>query len=149
MKKIVLSKPGGHQRLVLTDCEDLPSPSNTNIKVQIKAFGINFADIIIRLGLYKSANKFVGWPITPGFEFSGVITETGANVSHFKPGDKVFGVSLFGAYANQIIVDQDHLYRMPSQFNFATASGIPAIFLTAYYGLFQNVVVRKGMTNLS
>ena len=70
MKKVVIARPGGYRRLQIKQAPD-PTPQPNEVLVAISAAGVNFADIFIRLGLYKSAKEFVGWPITPGFEFSG------------------------------------------------------------------------------
>ena len=77
------------------------------VTVKTTAIGINYADICVRWGLYASALKYVGWPIVPGFEFSGVVENIGDNVKDFKVGDEVFGVSMFGAYSSLVKVP-DH-----------------------------------------
>ena len=69
MKKIVIERPGGHHRLQIVEFP-LPVPQDHEVLIEISAAGVNFADVFIRLGLYKSAKEFVGWPITPGFDFS-------------------------------------------------------------------------------
>jgi synaptic vesicle membrane protein VAT-1 len=61
---------------------------------------VNYADICARWGVYESALRFVGWPITPGFEYSGYVEEVGREVKHLKSGDAVFGVT-FTFTANQ------------------------------------------------
>jgi NADPH:quinone reductase-like Zn-dependent oxidoreductase len=96
MKKVVIHKAGDYKELKIEEFSDLQA-NITEVVVEVKASGINYADIIIRWGLYESAKKFVGWPITPGFEYSGIVKSVGAGVTKFKVGDKVFGVSLFNA----------------------------------------------------
>ena len=64
MKKIVIERPGGYRRLQIKESH-MPAPQDNEVLVEISAAGVNFADIFIRLGLYKSAREFVGWPITP------------------------------------------------------------------------------------
>ena len=123
-------------------------PGNDEILVEVKAFGVNYADILIRWGLYASAKQYVGWPITPGFEFSGIIKKVGSATSKFRVGEKVFGITLFNAYASEVLVTEDQLYSLPSSMSFEEAAGFPAVYLTAYHALFQNVVIRAGMTAL-
>ncbi len=72
----------------------------------------------------------------------------GSKTQKFKPGDKVFGVTLFKAYASEVKVTEDYLYLLPHGMSFEEAAGFPAVFMTAYHGLFQSVVIRKGMTAL-
>ena len=76
MQKIVIEKPGGFDQLKIQFFPD-PVADNDEVVVKIKAIGVNYADCIIRMGYYKSALVFVGWPITPGFDFSGEVIETG------------------------------------------------------------------------
>lgn len=138
MKKIVIHSPGDYRVLKLEEHPD-PVPKNGEILVDVKATGVNYADIIIRWGLYESAKKFVGWPITPGFEFSGVRRDTG---------EKVVGVNLFNSYAGQVVVKPAFLFPLPEKMSFEEGAAFPAVMLTAYHALFQNVVVRKGMIAL-
>lgn len=147
MKKIVIHKPGGYSQLQLEEAPDLV-PADGEVVVEVKASGVNYADVIIRWGFYESAKQLVGWPITPGFEFSGVVKEVGRHHSSFKTGDKVFGVTLFNAYASQVKIPEQQLFKLPAGLSFEQAAGIPAVYLTAYHALFQNVVTRKGMTAL-
>jgi NADPH:quinone reductase-like Zn-dependent oxidoreductase len=94
MKKIVIHSPGSYEKLKLEEAADL-FPENDEIVVETKAFGVNYADCCVRWGVYESAKKFIGWPITPGFEFSGYVKKVGASVQKFQVGDKVFGITLF------------------------------------------------------
>ena len=89
----------------------------------------------------------VGWPITPGFELAGSIVKCGANVSEFSAGMPVFAVTRFGAYASHVCVPGHQVYAIPadSKFTVDQWAGFPAVFLTAYHGLFHNLVVRPGM----
>lgn len=137
MQKIVIHSSGGYEKLSLESAPDLNISNDSGIIVQIHFSGINYADVIIRWGLYASAKKFIGWPITPGFEFSGVIKKVGSNVSKFKVGDKVFGCALFNAYASEIETTEELIWHTPAGWSLEQAAGMPATFLTAYHALFQ------------
>jgi synaptic vesicle membrane protein VAT-1 len=139
MKKIVIHGPGDYSKLKLEQAPDLVTSNPDEVIVDVKATGINYADIIIRWGLYKSAKEFVGWPITPGFEFSGTIRGTD---------EKVLGVTLFNGYASQVKVPRSQLYALPENMSFEEAAAFPAVFMTAYHALFQIVVSKPGMTAL-
>ena len=106
------------------------------VTVEVHAFGLNYADCCIRWGLYASAKKFVGWPITPGFEFSGKVVWSGKD-STFKTGDLVFGVTMFGAYSTKITVPSHQLFPKPSTFSMSEAAAFLCTGFTAYYALFQ------------
>jgi NADPH:quinone reductase-like Zn-dependent oxidoreductase len=139
MKKIVIHGPGDYSKLQLEEAPDLVATEADEVVVDVKAAGINYADVIIRWGLYKSAKEFVGWPITPGFEFSGTIQGTE---------EKVLGVTLFNAYASQVKVPRFQLYPIPQGMSFEEAAAFPSVFMTAYHALLQNVVARPGMMAL-
>jgi NADPH:quinone reductase-like Zn-dependent oxidoreductase len=147
MKKIVIHGPGDYRQLKIEEFPDL-SPKDNEVLVDVKAIGINYADIIIRWGLYESAKQKVGWPITPGFEYSGIVKSVGPTVKNFKMGDKVFGVQLFNSYATQACAPEHFIFPLPDDMSFEQAAGFPAVMMTAYHALFQNVVVRPGMTAL-
>ena len=117
MKKIVIARPGGYRRLQIKH-GDQPAPQPQEVLVEVSAAGINFADIFIRLGLYKSAKEFVGWPITPGFEFSGRILKCGDDVQDLHKGDPVFGLTRFGAYATHLCVPRQQVFLIPNQSKF-------------------------------
>lgn len=147
MRKIVIHSPGGYNKLVLED-HPHPIPGPDEVLVRTESIGVNYADCCVRWGVYDSAKKFVGWPITPGFEFSGTVEAIGEKVSRFSPGMRVLGVTLFGAYSSHVIVPSDQVELLPSRLTPAQAGGFPVIFLTAYHGLFQQVRVRSGMNML-
>jgi len=151
MKKIVIERPGGYRRLQIREFER-PSPAADEVLIEVSAAGVNFADVFIRLGLYKSGKEFVGWPITPGFEFSGTLLECGRDVDteRLAPGTRVFGVARFGAYASHLCVPATQVYPIAadSQFTPDQWAAFPTVFLTAYHGLFHNVVLRPEMNIL-
>lgn len=149
MKKIVIERPGGHRQLKIKEYP-IPTPKKNEVLVEVSAAGVNFADVFIRLGLYKSAKDFVGWPITPGFEFSGKVLDCGDDVSDLKISVPVFGVSLFGGYASHICVPREQVFPIAqdSKFTADEWAAFPTVFLTAYHGLFQNFVLRPQMTIL-
>ena len=146
MKKIVIERPGGYRRLQIKEFPT-PAPRNSEVLIEVSAAGVNFADVFIRLGLYKSAKEFVGWPVTPGFEFAGKVIGRGRDVSDLAEGTPVFGVTLFGAYASHLCVPRQQVFSIAQDSKFSTDqwASVPAVFLTAYHGLFQNIVLRPGM----
>ena len=140
-KQIKIYSPGSWDKLKIEDYKP-KSPNEEEVQIDIFAFGVNYADICVRWGIYESAKKFIGWPICPGFEFSGTIKKVGSKVSDFKIGDKVFGVSFFNSYATNVTVPSHQIYKVPSNITMEQAAGIPAVFLTAYHALFQNIHIR-------
>ena len=108
MNKIVIRRPGGFESLRLEPHPE-PEPAAGEVVVATRAIGVNYADCIARMGLYKSANEFAGWPLTPGFEFAGVVVAVGEGVTGFSVGERVLGVSRFGAYSERVLVHQSPL----------------------------------------
>lgn len=147
MKKIVIHRAGDYRQLKLETHPDLSTRENEVI-VEVKATGVNYADVVIRWGLYESAKQMVGWPITPGFEFAGIVKKAGPGIKNWKAGDKVVGVSLFNAYASEVAVTEDYLYALPEGMSFEEGAAFPAVNMTAYHALLQNAVVRPGMIAL-
>lgn len=142
--RIVIRRPGGYERLEYEKFS--PSPLKEHeVLVKTKAIGVNYADCCVRWGVYKSAKEFVGWPICPGFEYSGIVEAVGSKVTRLKPGQQVMGVSLFNAYSTHVTAPEHQVFALPEKLNFAQAGGFQAVYLTAYHALFQNFITRPGM----
>ncbi len=142
-RRVTIKKAGSHDRLQL---ETLPAleAGPGEVVIDVRAIGVNYADVIVRMGLYSSAKEFVGWPITPGFEVAGVVASVGAGVDDLEVGARVFAVTLFFGYASQVKVARGKVFPIPAQLSFEEAAGVPAVFLTAYYGLLELARPRAG-----
>ena len=145
MHQIRIPHPGDHRVLHLVSA---PSPGPDDVHIGVEAPGVNFADIIVRLGLYASAKKYVGWPITPGFEVAGTVLGVGEKVNMFKKGDRVLGVCRFGGYASEVVLPAAQVLPLPSAWTMAQGAGFPVAFLTAWYGLCHLGRARAGETAL-
>jgi NADPH:quinone reductase-like Zn-dependent oxidoreductase len=108
------------------------------------AAGVNYADCIVRMGLYSSAKAFVGLPITPGFEVCGEVIEVGTSVTDIGVGDTVIASTLFGGYSEVVVVDQQYVFPKPVGFTDVQAAGLMATYLTAYYALYELAHPRSG-----
>jgi NADPH:quinone reductase-like Zn-dependent oxidoreductase len=133
-KRILIEKPRGYGNLRM-DHSPIADPSADETQVEIRACGINFADTIVRRGLYAAAKG--RYPICPGFEFSGVVKELGIREADFQRGDRVFGVTRFGGYSTIINSPSQFLWRLPEHWDFAKGATFPVVYLTAYYALFH------------
>jgi len=147
MRKVVIHRAGGYERLKLETHPD-PTPGPGEVLVATEAIGVNFAEVIIRMGLYASAKELVGWPITPGFEFAGRVASVGEGVTDLAAGDEVMGVTRFGGYASHVVVPRRQLFQRPAGFTAEQAAGFPTVFLTAYFALFELAHPRPGSTLL-
>lgn len=146
MKHIVFKRPGGYDQIAVQESPDL-HPIEGQVVVNVKAAGVSYGECIIRMGLYKSAKKH-GYPITPGFEFSGTVAEVGTDVKNFTVGQEVFGVSWFGAYATQVRVPKEHLFPTPNGLSMQQAATFPVSFITAWYATVKLGQAAPGMTAL-
>lgn len=137
-------KPGSLNKLKLTT-EELAKPNKYEVTIQVKAIGLNYADIFAIMGLYSATPKE---PFIPGLEFAGVVTEVGENVNTYKVGDRVMGVTRFGAYTTHLNIDQRYIMPLPSDWSFEEGAAFPVQVLTAYYGLITLGNLQKGQTVL-
>ncbi|WP_320064919.1 SDR family NAD(P)-dependent oxidoreductase [Micromonospora sp. RTGN7] len=122
--------------LVPTDAADAPLGPR-EVRVRIRAAGLNFRDVLNALGLYP------GDPGPPGGEAAGMVTEVGAEVTDLRPGDRVLGV-FAGCFGPVAVTDRRLLVPMPDGWTFAQAASMPVVFLTAYHGLVNLAGLRAG-----
>lgn len=141
----MIDRPGGYDALQLRR-SPIPQPGPGEVLIRVKACGLNYADGIIRMGLYASAKKLHGYPITPGFEVSGRIESIGDGVSHWAIGDEVIGLSLFNGYASHLKLPVDGVFAKPADLDFAQAATLPTVFLTAWWMVHRQVHPEPGET---
>lgn len=143
MRAVVVHRPGGYEQLRV---EALPSPrpGRGEVVVRARAIGVNYADCVVRMGLYASAKKYVGWPITPGFELAGEVASVGDGVSDVSVGDTVMAVTRFGGYATEVAVPRAQVFPLPRGFSVAQAAAFPTVSLTAWYALVELASPRAG-----
>jgi NADPH:quinone reductase-like Zn-dependent oxidoreductase len=119
---------------------ELPELSPGQVKVKVHYAGINFADVLARRGYYKWAKKL---PLVPGFECSGVISEV-TEGSSFRLGEPVMAAVRFGGYSEEIIAEEQRVFRMPESLDFKEACSVPAVYLTAYQAVHSVMRIREG-----
>jgi NADPH:quinone reductase-like Zn-dependent oxidoreductase len=130
--RIQIRTPGGYDALELHEEPD-PTPGPGEVVIAVEAAGINYADSIIRMGLYESAKKLHGYPITPGFEVAGTVAAVGADVEEWTRGDEVIGLTLFNGYGSHLKIGTDGVFRKPDGLSMAEAATLPTVFLTAWW----------------
>jgi NADPH:quinone reductase len=129
MRAVVISQPGGPEVLTLKQVDD-PEPGRGEVLVNVKAVGVNRADILQRMGHYPSPPDSP--PDIPGLEFAGVVEAIGPGVSGFLVNDKVFGLAGGGTYADFVVVPARCLSHMPVNLSFVEAAAVPEGFICAY-----------------
>jgi len=145
MQRIVIDRPGGYDALRLVEAPD-PMPGPGEVAIAVEACGVNYADGIIRMGLYASAKELHGYPITPGFELAGRIAAVGSGVEGWSVGARAIGVTLFGGYTSRIVLPVDRVFACPDGLALDAAAAIPTVFLTAWFMVHQQVYPRAGDT---
>ncbi len=143
MKKIVIDKPGSYDQLRIENHPDL-QPGPGEVLIDVSAIGVNYADCIIRMGLYASAKELKGYPITPGFEAAGKIAELGSGVTEFELGQSVMALTLFDGYSSQLVLPVEKVFAIPEGISEAQAAGFPTVFLTAWFALCEQARSGKG-----
>jgi len=142
-RKVVVHKAGSYDRLVVEQATRR-EPAADEVAIDVRAIGVNYADTMVRMGLYASAKEFVGWPITPGFEVSGVVRAVGSDVTDVQVGERVFAVTLFGGYSSDVVVPRRYVRAIPAGLSFEQAAAFPAVYLTAWFALHELAHPRRG-----
>ena len=144
MKAVLCKAFGPPESLVL---EDIPAPEAGpgEVLVDVYASALNFPDVLMLEGKYQVRPPF---PFSPGGEIAGTVAATGEGVSGFSPGDRVFGGTGVGGFAEQIAVPAAAMRHMPDEISFVQASGISTTYGTSYYALKQRAALQEGETLL-
>lgn len=133
MKAVVVSEPGGPEKLQLVDVPD-PTPGPGEIAIEIHAAALNRADLLQRRGAYPPP---AGTTDILGLECSGVVSELGTDTSgSVKKGDRVMVLLGGGGYAERVVVPEGLAMKIPDALDFQAAAAIPEAFLTAREALF-------------
>jgi len=128
MKVIEITKAGNPSVLKFKEIKD-PEVKPTQLKVQVKASGINFADILARQGLYQDAPPI---PCVVGYEVSGIVLAVGSEVPSTWVGKEVICFTRFGGYSDTVYVELMQVFEKPAGLTFSQAAAIPVNYLTAY-----------------
>ncbi|MFJ1589286.1 SDR family NAD(P)-dependent oxidoreductase [Kitasatospora albolonga] len=108
------------------------------VRIAVRAAGLNFHDVIAALGLDPDPEQQ-----GLGSEGAGTVIEVGPGVDDLVPGDRVMGI-FGGAFGPTAVADRRTVARIPAGWSFARAASVPVVFLTAYYGLFDLGGLRRG-----
>jgi synaptic vesicle membrane protein VAT-1 len=140
MRAVVLTGTGGPEVLKVQERPD-PVPGPGEVRVAVRAAGINFADTLARVGLYPDAPKP---PCVLGYEFAGEVDAVGDGVSDHKPGDRVMGGIRFGGQAELVTVPAEQVLPLPDRLSFEQGAAFPVNYGTSYAALTLMGGVREG-----
>ncbi|MBS1990790.1 MAG: NAD(P)H-quinone oxidoreductase [Cyanobacteria bacterium SZAS LIN-3] len=139
MQAIVVKNAGGPEVLEFAE-RPVPEFGPAELLIRVKAVGINRADILQRRGLYPPPRG--ASPDVLGLEYAGVVEKVGTDVSLFKPGDRVFGLSGGGTYQDYLAMHERLVAPIPEALSYIEAAAVPEAFITA----FDAVVLQGGLT---
>src|SRR2546427_7211948 len=141
MQAVIITRPGGPEVLEVQDVET-PEPVGDQVRVRVRASGVNRADLMQRAGAYPAP---AGSPSNiPGLEFAGEVDAVGSLVRAWKPGQRVMGLAGGGAQAEYILAHEGLLVEIPENLDFVQAGGIPEVFITAHDALFTQAGLQMG-----
>lgn len=130
-RRLVIPRSGPPSVLRVDSCE-LREPGPGELRIRGAFAGINFADLMMRLGLYRPKPPT---PFTPGYEVSGTVDAVGAGVEGFEPGERVVAALASGGQQTHVIAQAAQTMRLPDEVELETAAAIPVTYLTAWHML--------------
>jgi NADPH2:quinone reductase len=145
MNAIVVREFGAPDVMTLEQLPD-PVPGPAQVLVRVKAIGVNPVDSYVRAGTYVRKPNL---PYTPGSDIAGTIEATGAKVSAFAKGDRVYAhgvASGSGGYAELALCEASQVHRLPDSLSFAQGAAIGVPYATAWRAIFMKAQARPGET---
>jgi NADPH:quinone reductase-like Zn-dependent oxidoreductase len=140
MRAVVITKHGGPGVLEVQEQPD-PALGPGEVRIDVAAAGINFADVMARMGLYQDAPKT---PCVVGYEVAGTVLELGEGVEGLTHGQRVLAGTMFGGYASQVVTAAGDVLALPEDLSFEQGAAIPVNYGTAWAALLGYGSLRHG-----
>jgi NADPH:quinone reductase-like Zn-dependent oxidoreductase len=144
MRQIWTTKAGGPEVLQVREAPD-PVAGPGQVRVRVRAAGLNFAEIMARLGLYPDAPKL---PTVMGYEVAGEVDQVGEGVTAFAVGARVLALTRFGGHSDTVVVPVAQVASIPASLFWEKAAAIPVNYATAWLMLVHLGNLRAGETVL-
>jgi len=144
MRSVWITRHGGPEVLEVRETAD-PVPGPGEVRVRVRAAGLNFSDVMARLGLYTEGPRL---PAVVGYEASGVIDAAGQGVHRARAGDRVLVLAPGGCQAEAVVVPEGQVFAMPDGMGFDEGAALPVNYLTAHHVLFRLGHLRPGQSLL-
>ncbi len=144
MKAMLCKEYGPPESLSL---DEAPSPAigDEEVRLAVRAAGVNFPDILMIQGKYQFKPDF---PFAPGAEAAGDVLEVGAKVQGIKAGDRVIAMTGHGAFAEEVAAPARKVLPLPDDMDYVTGAGLALTYGTSAYALIQRADLRPGETLL-
>ena len=140
MRAVVITKHGPPDVLQVHERPD-PEPGAGEVLIEVRAAGVNFADLLARTGLYQDAPKP---PCVVGYEVAGVVERVGEGVESPAVGDRVMAGCRFGGYSELVVTAADSVFPLPDDWGFTEGAAFPVAYGTAYAALVRYGALREG-----
>jgi NADPH:quinone reductase-like Zn-dependent oxidoreductase len=140
VRAVVQTGTGGPEVLQVQERPDPPVGSG-EVRIAVRAAGINFADTMARVGLYPDAPKP---PCVMGYEVAGEVESVGEGVTGLKPGERVVAGTRFGGQAEMVSVPEGQVLPLADRLSFEQGAAIPVNYSTAYCGLVVMGGLKEG-----
>ena len=144
MRAVFIARRGGPEVLEVREVPD-PLPGPGQVRISVRAAGLNFADVMARMGLYPDAPEL---PAVVGYEVAGLVDAVGAGVTSPALGDRVLALVRFGGQAEKVVLPAAHATPMPEGMTFEQGAALPVNYLTAYHALFRVGHLSRGQSVL-
>src|SRR4029077_683655 len=146
MRALMMTRYGGPEATELRDGAPEPSAGPNEVRVQVRAAGLNPVDFKTREGKLKVIRRY-RLPAVMGNEIAGVVESVGGGVTRFSVGDHVYArvdKDTMGGLAEKAVVHEDHLAKMPTSLEFEAAAAVPLAALTALQALRDELRLGHG-----
>lgn len=141
MRAVVITKHGDPSVLQVQQRPDPPPPGPGQLRIDVRAAGVNFADHLARVGLYPDAPKL---PAVVGYEVAGPVVAVGDGVDPGRIGERVLAGTRFGGYAEIVNVAAADSVTLPDSVSFEQGAAVPVNYATAWAGLHGYGSLRRG-----
>jgi len=144
MRAIIVKEFGPPERMTIEE-RPTPEPAPGQIRVDVHAIGVNYPDLLVIGGKYQILPELT---FIPGKDAAGVVSAIGAGVQHVRPGDRVVVQLEHGAYAEEVLADEEDGYVIPDAMSFTDAAAMGLVYQTAHFALVERGQFRRGETVL-
>jgi synaptic vesicle membrane protein VAT-1 len=145
MRALVLTKHGPPDEALAVHERPDPPVGPGQVRIRVHAAGLNFADVLARVGLYPDAPKP---PAVMGYEAAGEVESVGPGADGFQPGQRVVAGTRFNGFAELVTADVSNVFPIPDHLSFEEAAAVPVVFGTAFAAVVLLSAVRPGETVL-
>jgi NADPH2:quinone reductase len=144
MRAIIVNEFGPPETMTIGEWPR-PEPGPGQVRLDVHAIGVNYPDLLVIGGRYQILPRP---PFVPGKDAAGVVSAVGPGVRRCRPGDRVVVQLEHGAYAEEVLADEEDSYVIPNAMSFTDAAAMGLVYQTAHFALIERGQFRRGETVL-